>query len=230
MKLEDKLKFLFLSKILEELESQEPESLDGIFVTDLVYDCLRYVWFRKKLFGLGKALSENEILTLWVGKKLHETPLSSNHEVSLEAFGVRGRIDEIVEIDGEKVIVEKKTTKNLPSKPYPHHIKQVEYYSVLWFEVKKEVISKGAVIYICLNEKTKKLKPFVFSLRPLSVVKQEMLEKVRKLSKALEETEPPAPQPNWYCEFCEYFEFCIKYGFKDKGRQWLLLREVVESE
>lgn len=235
MNLEDKIKWIFLRKVVEEMEEDRE---DGWHVTQLVYECLRVAYYSKlyaeliaNIEGMDDSvisgMDEETLLTLWIGKKLHEMPVSNvihgsvvmhEYPVKYEVGDVKivGRIDEVLEVDGELIICDKKTVRTMPSKPYEHHVKQVNMYSALLYAQDGIKVNKGAILYIDVVNKQSKV--YTFALEPdKDKVIFEMEMKVRKLQKALKERKPPEPKPTWYCGWCRWFIKCVKDGFEMKS-------------
>lgn len=216
MNYEEKIKFIFLKKVLDDL-SEEREK--GFHISELVYDCLREMYFnivlREELYGEDevKGLDEDGIMTLWIGKKLHELKMSEFHEKQYRLGDVVGRIDELIQFGNNYVIVDKKTTRQLPNKPYEHHIKQVEYYSALIWSIDKIDVKYGCVLYIDVNNK--KTKAYVFEIKKdKAEILKEIMEKVSKLKEYMMKQQVPEPNPTWKCQFCKWFERCIRMGYE----------------
>lgn len=216
MRTEDKIKFLFLKKVAEDLKSERT----GIHVSDLVYDCLRRAYYGKKygevLEDLGmegvKGLDEATMLTFWIGHKLHEIKLSDMHEYTMEVEGIVGTADEILKIGDEYIILDKKTTRRLPNSPYEHHVKQVEYYSAMFYKVHGINVRLGAILYIDVSNK--KSKVFVFKLREnKDSVLKEMIQRKEEIEKALKSDEVPSAKVSWLCDYCSFFEKCVMDGY-----------------
>lgn len=214
MKPEDKIKFLFLKRVLEDMEEEREE---GWHVTELVYDCLRRCYYERNYKEILKSvdtdvsgnLSEDTILTFWIGKKLHEMPLSRRHEYAVRWKDIVGRIDEILEIDGELIILDKKTVRKQVNSPYGHHIKQVEMYSALLFAQDGIEVNKGAILYIDVANKNSKV--FTFGLeKDKTKILAEMERKRDILTEAIEKGIPPEPKISWLCNYCNWFERCIR--------------------
>ena len=104
----------------------------SIHVSALVYDCLRRGYYDLKH---GQSFDLSTLMTFWIGRKLHETPILKENEIALEYMGVKGSCDEYE--DG--TLVEKKTCKMLPRSPNDHHKRQVEYYAMMLGEQGKPV-------------------------------------------------------------------------------------------
>lgn len=171
-----------------------------IHVSDLIYDCLRRGYYSKILKPRTKL---ETVMTFWIGQKLHETPVTEAHEVSLEWNGIHGTMDEY--LDG--IIIDKKTTRSIPKRSvYPNHKKQLEFYQVLAVNNGYEVTG-GAMLYIDVAEK--KVKVMKVRLRKPETVEAEMMEKYYVLAECLEAGEPPARGIGWTCNYCDWNSECF---------------------
>ncbi|RLJ03520.1 MAG: hypothetical protein DRP11_00570, partial [Candidatus Aenigmatarchaeota archaeon] len=154
----------------------------------------------------------------WIGRKLHETSiLGGEVEIRLEYKGITGRIDEYK--DG--VLLEKKTCRSIPKKPYPHHVRQVEYYWVLC-ERNGRPVKKAALMYIDVDSAEVEVFPVEFE-RPLEEVEEEMLRKAEIISECLKTgILPPRKMTTWddktsklVCEYCAYYGICMREDHVD---------------
>jgi len=196
------IKTRLLNAITREIERARPP-LDRINVTDLSFPCLRHAYY-SKVFHSERRGKFNELLAMWIGIKLHETKILEKSELALEYMGIYGRVDEYE--DG--VLLEIKTTRSLPSKPYPHHVRQVNYYRVL-LERNGYAVRFGVILYI--NVYTLDTKTFIiFFDQPLEDVEREMLDKKKRLEEALRSKSPPPqiPEEPWACDYCIYAYMC----------------------
>jgi CRISPR/Cas system-associated exonuclease Cas4 (RecB family) len=205
---------------------KDAELLRGIQVTDICYDCLRRAYYQILSRERGgeqeyKGMRESDWLRVWIGKKLHETDFSELHELNVNALGVHGRIDEILVTDREVVIVDKKSTRKIPSRPYDHHVKQVQYYAALLvrselsalLDVLKGKAFYGAVLYIDVNEGLCEVS--VFPLNPYDpMIEKEITEKVAVLRRAFSEGKPPEPSAGFLCDYCDFLYHCVREGSK----------------
>lgn len=199
----------FFKQVLQELDE---EKRSGVHVTGLVYDCLRRCYYELSIESREiTGLDESTTLTFWIGKKLHEIELTDMHEFEVEWNGVKGRIDEVFVIGNEYVIVDKKTARSLPNQVYDNHKKQIEYYSALLWKAKGINARYGAVLYIDVN--SKKTKVFVFELPThKDKILEEMIAKKDKVMKAIEEKKAPSQVLTWLCDYCGWWERCVRDG------------------
>ncbi len=200
--IESTVKTKLLHAITRELEKAKPP-LEKINVTDLTFPCLRYAYYSKKFYRERRGRLP-ELLAMWIGIKLHETSIFKHSELELEYKGVYGRVDEYE----DEIILEIKTTRNIPPKPYPHHVKQVSYYRVL-LERNGYPAKLAVILYINVHTLETKAYTILFE-QPLEELEREMLERKQKLEKALAENRipPPTPEEPWACDYCVYAYLC----------------------
>ena len=196
--------------IMDELDEDRSKE---VHVTDLVYGCARKAWFEKTLgYGITDTTS---MIVLWTGKKLHETGMvGCEHEVKIEMNlgGVRvvGSIDELCD-DGE-LVVDKKTTRGHPSKPYDHHVMQVLLYALALKKMGRKVPSRGAIVYINVVDGTLKAYEFMITASVLDRVEREASERAKEIWNAMQSGKPPRARPGWLCNYCSYIGQCAKIG------------------
>jgi len=211
--LANKLQYKFYRAVLRELEEDRTQE---IHVTDLVYDCLRRAYYSKK--HPIHAADEASALVLWIGKKLHETIVCEDgHEVEVELqiadeVSVKGSIDEMCQIDGYTVIIDKKTTRNIPSKPYDHHVKQVKIYAMILYKTRGIRVQYGGILYIDVNNLYSKLYMFPVQMLEIEQLYNEVVEKAWKLYIAMKENTAPEAEPGWICKYCPYWQLCVQHG------------------
>jgi len=220
---EDELKIVesFYKAITKELDERpgagdeeiEAANTDKPFVTALIYDCMRRIYY--SLVLKLPIADPTGAVRAWIGKKLHETKIlgpDAESEVTIEYNGVVGRIDEYK--DG--VLIEKKTTRNIPREPYEHHVRQVEYYTLMLARNGKPV-KKAFIVYIDVNTGMVTAFDVTKRLRLVEVVEKEFNEKAQKIQEALKyKILPPKTVRTWpdsdklICQYCPYFGFCFR--------------------
>lgn len=180
----------------------------GIHVSSLL-GCIRRSYYNKVL-GFNPTIES--IIRMRIGTECHNIKLFPSetykdddvvHEKSMEWEGIKGTMDEFY----KGVIVDKKTTRAVPSRAKDGHVQQVQYYQVLAEEAGFNV-KEGAICYIDVNN---------CFFRHLSVplssntdkVKAEMITRRDILLKSLEMEAPPRREPQW-CNTCEFGKIC--YG------------------
>ena len=148
---------------------------------------------------LGGALVEEGVIK---SEKDIEVPIPENDLI-------RGRADAIVEINGEKVVVDFKSVNGVKFRtleaPEIEHVKQVMIY-MHFFNIKK-----GLLVYECKN--TQDIKEFEIKYDENLV--KEILEFFRVLRYQIENNQiPDVPDwvEQWRCDYCPYLEECKKIG------------------
>jgi len=204
-----------IARFFEAIFREMREDHHPISVTNII-SCLRR--------GYYAAIIPEEIIEMggkirtWIGKKIHETPLCPKSEVELSYGGVHGRIDEYD--PGRRMLIEKKSVRSTPKKPYDHHVKQVQYYRVL-LERNNMPVEKAAILYINVADAEAVAYPIDIS-QPLEEIEKEMLERGRKLREALKAGVLPPREMGWMCmNYCIYFGFCFS-DYSPPVPQWVL--------
>lgn len=205
------LEWRMLSSIIKDIDEDRSRE---IHVTDLVYECVRRAYY-EKTEGYG-VTGFDTAMVLWTGKKLHETGLEGcEHEVPVEmelgGVTVVGRIDELC--DGGDLIVDKKTTRHVPSSPYDHHVFQVLLYALALKKMGRRVPSRGAVIYIDVSGLNIRAYTFQITASLLDKVEREATARAVELAAALKLRRPPRPRPGWLCQYCSYVRRCSLDGY-----------------
>lgn len=170
-----------------------------ISVSSIIYPCLRKAYYTKKY---GEFYDINTAYTFYIGKAIHKMPFLKESEIELEWEGIIGRIDDY----GEETLVDKKTTKTLPSRPRDHHITQMEYYYVLCLKNNKPV--KDLFIHY-LEKGYPAHKFFRIKPRPVEEIEKEMLERKNALEEALKTDKIPDRHLSWLCKYCNFSPKCF---------------------
>ena len=210
---------LFYESLFQYFEAGEEgeDRSNEIHVTDLASLCLRRSFFLKKLSYM---FSLDSVMRMAIGRKIHEIPLimkpSKNdtyyHELSLEWEGIKGRIDEYY----NGIVIDKKTTREIPRGPSDYVTKQLRYYRVL-LEHNNIPVKEAIVIYIDVDHAYAKAFPVDVS-GDLREIEEEMLHKKEILAAAMKTNHPPPREMGWWCNSCECASLCF-------GSSWLKLVE-----
>lgn len=188
-----------MERIYEKIARNDTGRKAGVHVSNLCYECMRKVFYN---MSYGDYFTIKTLLTFWFGKSIHLTQILKEHEIAAEYNGIVGSVDEYE--DG--VILEKKTCSNIPKNPYPHHVKQLEYYVLLLSKMDKPV-SEAHLLYIDLGKK--ELVTFKVRPRPLSIIEDEMVKKKNIVIKALSTGVLPERSIGWECEYCSFAALCF---------------------
>jgi CRISPR/Cas system-associated exonuclease Cas4 (RecB family) len=193
----------------------------GIHVTDLVYSCLRRAYYDKTLGEAAGAVSDNEgMMVVWIGQMLHGMPIDPDKcehekkvEIELDGVKVEGRVDELCRIGDSYIVVDKKSTRNIPNNPHDHHIKQVLFYSAILTKKYGYRVSHAGILY--LDVANLKVKFFVIPItaQMVDTALREVEAKAKILQNAITHKTAPAPDPGWLCSYCPYFKRCVLDGW-----------------
>lgn len=198
---DSEFKRIFFEKIREEVWDDRSNE---IHATDLANICLRRAYYQKKYPEMMR-LSDEEILRVWIGWKLHTTQITEKHEVSFEYEDVMGSMDEIH--DGW--IVDKKFVRWIPKEPHDHYIRQMKIYLYNYWKVFGEKLKGAKLFYVDVNRL--KVKVFVIEMETEEDWNElvEWYEKLRdEFKKCLENDSPPPMTECWLCQKCPYNVFC----------------------
>ena len=246
--LQTRLKRFFLAKLYKYIE--EDRSTE-VHVTDVVYGCPLRAYLSKKYPMLLEARKdEASIITLSLGKKLHEIPIGEHsfeeykirsredveeikdkvyeiiiatglekpfgfHELPVAYFPgesdkplVVGRLDELIFLPGEGwILIDKKTTVNMPSSPYEHHIIQLKIYAYLLkqnYDIRPDYIG---IVYI--DHGSKKVEVFTEEYQDEDDLIEVLLGQAHDIRQALETGEEPDLNPGWWCKYCPFYTICL---------------------
>ena len=180
-----------------------------IYVTE-VSCCIRKSWYIR---ALNEPLSPETVVIMVLGDAVHyimRDMLSlgeseKRFEKQVGDFKIAGRVDKIL----GNIVVEFKTTSQIPQKPYEHHIDQLQLY--LWLSD----LNIGYLVYV--DKRRGKVKAFKVTRNDERI--KRLLLKAKKLYSSLKTGMPPEPDPKpWECEYCQFKELCEYYKGKDKNK------------
>lgn len=191
-----------LRKKLEEYLSHVKEE-NTLYVTDLVRCPLKnhYEMVYKEL-AMSEVFTPAAILGDFVHAGLEDfiknnfTNAQAEIEVGKEILvndkqiKIKGRIDAVAEINGEKTVIEIKTARADKGLPHEHHKAQLQIY--LWITG----IKKGLLVYITPDRITEY--PVNGGIDDASVIK--LAEDTLKMSKT--------PRYTWECKYCVFSSVC----------------------
>jgi len=202
------------------------ERTRAVHVSNLTETCMRKSWYefhQPELpidypsicnFFLGTILHENVEL----GER-NEVPVSANlrtmepmnaEEINEQNFYdcVTGTIDDLVDIDGETIIVDKKTANKIPEQPAPGYVLQINIYKLLLFINEKIEIKRGAILYLDKPSSFRESKCFVFDRMTLDEIKKMVVEKLDQLKMDSEPRRIVTSKCNW----CPFLKICDPYA------------------
>jgi CRISPR/Cas system-associated exonuclease Cas4 (RecB family) len=214
------LKYLLIERfhraITKEAEEAEEFHRGKLTVTSLCYPCLRRAYYAVTYPDV--IIDPRGAIRTWIGRKLHETSiLGGSMELKLEYNGIVGIIDEY----SDSILIDKKTTRNIPRVPYEHHVRQLEYYRLLC-EKNHLPVKSMAVIYIDVDSAEIAVYP-VESSRSLSEIEEELMKKRDSILEALKTgILPPRNMATWeptsnriICQFCPWYGICLREEWDD---------------
>jgi len=232
-----------------QLEAMGTERLGTFHVSDIIKDCMRYPAYSKVI---EKTMTTEDYKSLYMGQVIHSnsnlTTNSNYHEMFLaydyenkvaityeEAQGMAdddprqmnilyGSIDDVLEVDGQFVISDKKTTGSLDyfirkrdKKPNDSHMKQINVYRSLLKKCHNIDAKYGCVIYVpnsISKEDRDKVHPMYFKLDEIDDTDVWVKQNLAILQHHKMTGELPPRTRNYLCDgFCPYALKCFgTYG------------------
>ena len=191
-----------LRKKLEEYLSHVKEE-NTLYVTDLVRCPLKNYYEKTyKELAMSEVFTPSAILGDFVHAGLEDfiknNFANSQAEMDVEReilvngrqIKIKGRIDALAEIDGEKTVIEIKTARADKGLPHEHHKAQLQIY--LWITG----IKKGLLVYVTPDRITEY--PINEPLDEAVVIR--LAEETLKMSKT--------PRYSWECKYCVFSSVC----------------------
>ena len=209
-------------KLIEKhLYREARQRTPGKYYPSEVGQCLRKSWFNikmpkpvepevTKIFEAGNLFHEFVVEVLKSDKNpeielvADEMPL----KYKIDDFEISGRIDDIIQLkyNGEKVLIEVKSTKSLEflREPSEAYVMQIQFYMHV------TEIKKGALLYIEKN--TLKSKAFFMDYDPK--IAETVIGRFKELHSSVAGNSMPGPEAKlnyrkkWMCNFCAYKNEC----------------------
>lgn len=197
-----------------ELERQDKERAGYFYVTDAAA-CKRKVFYDFKK-GIPKTDVDTSVLRKFVqGNSIHEklvtilekTGVVTAKEIDIPVndYKIHGRIDALLEINGEKIILEIKSIANYGfislKEPKREHVYQLQLY-LFFFNIKK-----GFLLYE--SKDNQNLIQFEMKLN-INTVKR-ALKSILKIEEYIKNNEVPPRdflKNSWQCKSCPYRDHC----------------------
>jgi CRISPR/Cas system-associated exonuclease Cas4 (RecB family) len=216
--MESKIEKEFLNRVRDWMESENAKRGKYFHVSSFVYQCARKVWYEQTIEKEAvPKIDEDGLIRTWIGTKLHETPITNYHEhpliaqISESDFG--GRLDEIYEIDGKKVLIDKKFVGYIPNTMNDHHYEQIMYYAALLRETEGIVVDAVGISYFKPSVSYRSEKRYKTYVR--SVSEEDLDEYIKKIHDMVGEVEKhladntlPDKTVSWYCKYCFFKQSC----------------------
>ena len=190
--------------IMKAMDNPKILSRDEIMVTEVAAPCLRRSYYNRVRGSLPspseflKSIGNDVHLKLQEVLKQEGCDTEVSISIELDDFKLRGRIDALCEELGEKVVLEFKSTNEIPEKPYDSHVMQLQAYLLML------KLRKGYLIY--LSRTNGRVKVFKI-LRDNKAVKK-LVERARQLYKALTDLKPPTAEKGPWCSDCPFLHIC----------------------
>lgn len=199
---------LYEKSIISYEAKQTPRN--EIHVSDLTSECSRKAWYRMNNFIPDKK-DFKKALPLVHGTMLHECCALGGleHELKMSRptrFGALvGSMDDLIEIDGELIICDKKTTKKSIPREVPDNYKtQMNIYAYMYWEQTGNKINRAAIIYIDKSSGWERHKTILFDLEPLESTKLLIDSKMKEIT----QKEIPQRVKSFLCPWCPFYTEC----------------------
>jgi CRISPR/Cas system-associated exonuclease Cas4 (RecB family) len=187
---------------------------------------MRKAWYRlndyavdyrdfKKSLPLVHGTALHEVCNL--GGIEHELSMFCNIKRGREKNGtdslfdcVKGSMDDLVEIDDELIICDKKTTKKSIPREVPDNYKaQMNIYKLLYYITTGVEVQRACIIYIDKSSAWERHKTRCFDLKPIDEIKTFVLDKLAML----DTDTPPDKVVTFLCPWCSYYTECNPNGY-----------------
>lgn len=199
---------------------------ETVHVSHLTIPCMRKTWY--DLNGPKLQLDDTSICNFFLGTILHENcslggrnevPVSANirtmqsvkpENIDVSNFYdcVTGTIDDIIELDdGQTILVDKKTCKQIPEEPSEDYKMQIYIYKLLLYINEGIDVKKGAILYLDKPSSFFESRCFVFDLLSIEEIRNIVL---AKLDQIKSET-PPERVITFRCDWCPHLKQCDPY-------------------
>ncbi|MEM4590209.1 MAG: PD-(D/E)XK nuclease family protein [Candidatus Micrarchaeia archaeon] len=216
------VEYIDFDKLIDRyLHREVKQRIENRYFPSEIGQCLRKSWFNikipkpvepevTKVFEAGNLFHAFIVEVLKSEKnpevKLIESELPLKYKI--DEFEVIGRIDDLIQLEhnGEKVLVEVKSTKSLDTlkEPSESYVMQLQFYMHV------TGVKNGAILYIEKN--TLKSKAFFLEYDP--TIAEKIIARFKRLHHSVKNNEIPEPEAKldlkkrWMCNFCPYRQEC----------------------
>jgi CRISPR-associated protein Cas4 len=199
--------------ISNSLKSEIEKPTIGVYRPSLLSACMLRQWY---IYKRGLVISEEKAGIFKIGELFHsflghalktsrievlavEAPIQILLPLQPNPLWINGKADVLVKVGNEKYVAEFKSIRRLPKQALMHHVEQLHFYLAALN------CQNGFIIYL---EKSA-LKHKVFPLKFEQDIFNGLLERAKRLHKALMASEKPKPDAEpWECGFCEFKNEC----------------------
>jgi len=230
-----------------QMEAMKTERLGVIHVSDLIKPCMRYTMYGKFTPHEHKQMTTEDMKSMFYGQAVHkvtnlstnpddnelflaydyekDVPLTYEEAKSLPLDDPRqldiiyGSIDDLIDVDGELVIVDKKTTGSIDyfqrptSKASESHVQQINCYRVLLNKCYNRDAKRGCNVYISNSVSKEKRDipvPITYKLAKPEEYLNMMVTNARVIKNALLSKELPERTRCFLCDgMCPYINQCF---------------------
>lgn len=234
----------YFSMRKSQIEAMHTERLGVFHVSDIIKDCMRYSAYSKII---PKTMTTEDYKSLYMGQVIHsnsmvakpdkhemflaydfeeEKPLTYEEAKKIPEDDPRqlnilyGSIDDVLEVNGQYVISDKKTTgsidyfiKKRDKKPNESHMKQINVYRSLLKKCYDIDARFGCVIYLpnsVSKEDRDKIHPMYFKLEEIEETDKWVKANLETLQHFKMTEELPERTRNYLCDgFCPYALTCF---------------------
>ncbi len=204
-----------LRRLWEE-ESALHEWRPGVYYPSYIGYCLRKQYY---IYTLGERPTSEKLAVFATGRGVHgavEEALRASGIVEVEDvekkvevkltdnISLSGRVDLLLaEVEGERVIVEVKSTSRLPDSPLEHHVMQLQVY------LNAEDMGRGVLLY--WDKRRGAIK--AFNVERSGDALRRIAERAVMLHEYIRRGSPPPKEAIlegrlWECDLCEYRSIC----------------------
>lgn len=217
-------KYLYdLTRSIIKNDSSSGNRSKSIHVTSLTQPCVRRTYY--DLTHPKKEISYESAAIFRIGQIVHsgvvlnpernETSMGANIRTMkpievkdinpINFFDcITGTIDDIIEHNGETIIVDKKTFSTLkrwePKEAGEDYIFQLNEYKLLYYINFGKEIKKGAIVYLDTASRFEKIKVFEIQLDTIENIKVKVLAKLDLLKSG----KVPPRVTSWRCDYCPH--------------------------
>ncbi len=111
---------------------------------------------------------------------------------------ISGRVDAVLSVNGENVVLEVKSISKLPGKSLEHHVMQIQPYLLALNN------QRGLIVYL----EKHRLSWRIFEVPFDGKLMDSILKRAKTLHESLTSKNPPKPERSWECKYCEFGSKC----------------------
>jgi CRISPR/Cas system-associated exonuclease Cas4 (RecB family) len=190
-------------------------------------NCIRKAWYSMHA-DKQPPLDYKSICNFFLGHILHKHAVLGNRNEVKMAVNLRtmtkiddpntinefnkfdcvvGTADDIIELEGDIIIADKKTfngARNTPKAPDPAYVTQINIYKLLLYVCEGIEAKYGCILYLDKSKSFQDPIPFTFELDPIEKIKTETIKKLDYLKMLI----PPEREITWKCNYCDFKKIC----------------------